>query len=78
MRDVMREKEQDNNLVEKKVFIFSKRDTVTKKRRIIAKIGVFCRHKYSICLGNSSFSFMVAGPYKFKGLKKENFGSLSA
>ena len=52
-----REKEQDNDLVEKK-FIFSERDKEKKKRRIIAKRSVFGRLNYSICLGNSSFSSM--------------------
>ena len=36
-------------------FIFSEKYK-EKKRRIIAKRGVFCRLNYSICLGNCSFS----------------------
>ena len=43
----------------KKGFIFSERDKEKKKKRkITTKRGVFCRLNYSICLGNSSFSFM--------------------
>ena len=42
----------------KKGFIFSERDKVKKKKEENAKRDVFCRLNYSVCLGNSSFSFM--------------------
>ena len=51
----MRDKEQDNNLVEKKKGLYLVNEM---KKRIIVKRGVFCRLNYSSCLGNSSFSFM--------------------
>ena len=42
----------------KKGFVLSKRDEEKKKRRRIAKRGVFYWFNYSICLDKSSFSSM--------------------